>query len=564
MSAVHRFPPLLSYTDSKDSAPYEAWRDSFRLKVPSKFNFAYDVLGAIASDRPGATALVTCDDQGNSRSYTFGEIEQASNRAAAFFLRRGLRKGDAVLLLLRRRPEFWFALLGLHKIGAVAVPGTHLLTAKDIAFRVKAADIRMIVAVDSPFLRDHISEAEELIEPGVILKALVHDENATMDGGWVSFNRGIDAESGVFSKPRDTDLPGPKDPMLVYFTSGTTGHPKMVMHDFLYPLGHIVTAKYWQQVKIGGLHLTLADTGWAKAAWGKIYGQWFAGCAVLAYDFDRFNPRKLLDVIQEHGVTSFCAPPTVYRFLIRENLKSWNLSALEHCTVAGEPLNPEVFDAFLRGTGIKLMEAYGQTELTPVIGTFRGVEPRPGSMGKPAPLWDVCLLDDSGNECAPGTPGQIALRIAKQPPPGFMMITNNPGHHCASAALVDGIYYTGDIARKDEDGYFWFIGRNDDIIKSSGYRIGPFEVESALIEHPAVVECAVTGIPDPDRGNAVKATVVLANGFKGSPELATELQDFVKTSTAPYKSPRVIEFVKELPKTISGKIRRVEIRASTS
>ena len=561
MTSDTYFPPYLRYTEDRDYKTYEEFKTRFHINTPERFNFAYDVVGELAKTHPDMTALLYCDDQDpdDSTRYSFRDMDERSDQAAAFFLKCGIGKGDRVMLILRRRAEFWFAVLGLHKIGAIAVPATHLLTSNDIVYRVEYANIRMIMTVDAPNLMDHMNEAASRLKEAFPKKVLVHKMGEVVPEGWISFNHEIKNLAGAFRKPAEKDLPTNEDPMLIYFTSGTTGHPKMVSHNFLYPLGHIVTARYWQCVKTGGLHLTLADTGWAKAAWGKIYGQWLAACTVVAYDFDRFNPKRLIEVIRQHKVTSFCAPPTVYRFLIREKLDPQLLPDLEHCTVAGEPLNPEVYNAFLKKTGLRLHEGYGQTELSLVVGTFVDMKPRAGSMGKPAPLWDVLLVDEDDKECEPGEPGEIVIRIPEMPPAGFL-IDPSFEEHRASGKEFPYIYRTGDVAQKDEDGYYWFIGRNDDIIKSSGYRIGPFEVENALIEHPSVVECAVTGVPHSGRGHAIKATVVLAEGIQGSLELIKELQMFVKGMTASYKTPRIIEFVKELPKTISGKIRRIEIK----
>jgi acetyl-CoA synthetase len=374
---------------------------------------------------------------------------------------------------------------------------------------------------------------------------------------WADFNAfWKDAPQG-FSRPSKVNTNS--DIMLLYFTSGTTGMPKMVQHNFAYPLGHVATAKFWHQVRDGGLHITVADTGWAKAAWGKIYGQWICGTALFVYDYDRFVPQDMLNVIVKYKVTTFCAPPTVYRFLIREDLSKYDFSALKNCTVAGEPLEPEIYEQFKAGTGIKLRECYGQTELTVTVCTYPWMEPKPGSMGRPSPGYDIDLLRDDGSSCDMGEEGQLVIRTGKRKPIGIF------GGYYRDEELTksvwhDDIYYTGDMAWRDEDGYLWFVGRSDDVIKSSGYRIGPFEVESALMEHQAVLECAITGVPDPDRGTVVKATVVLAKGWSPSEELKKELQNHVKKITAPYKYPRIVEFVTELPKTISGKIRRVQIR----
>ncbi|MDR1143840.1 MAG: AMP-binding protein, partial [Spirochaetaceae bacterium] len=460
-----------------------------------------------------------------------------------------------------------------------------LLTSKDIVYRCDAADIKGIICVDEPKIMAAIEEAEEKLsagarevadgkagggkagKPALRYKAFmrsVHSADAPAGAvakGWVDFKPLLEKASAEFARPEKVN--SNDDIMLLYFTSGTTGMPKMVRHNFAYPLGHIVTARYWHQVREGGLHLTVADTGWAKAAWGKIYGQWICGTAVFVYDYDRFVPSAMLDVIVKYGLTTFCAPPTVYRFFIKEDLPHWDFSSLKHCTVAGEPLEPEIYERFRQGTGIKLRECYGQTELTVTCCTYPWLEPKPGSMGKPSPGYDIDLLRDDGSSCDMGEEGQLVVRTGRRRPVGIF-----DGYYrddaLTGSVWHDGIYYTGDMAWRDEDGYLWFVGRSDDVIKSSGYRIGPFEVESALMEHPAVLECAITGVPDPDRGTVVKATVVLAKGWSPSEELKKELQNHVKKITAPYKYPRIVEFVTELPKTISGKIRRVQIREGDS
>ncbi len=532
---------------------YDDFRENFRLQVPEHFNYAYDVVDVLARETPDARALVWCDDHGGDAAFTFRDIQRASDRAANVFRSYGIGKGDAVMLILKRRYEYWFAVLGLHKLGAVAIPATHLLTAKDLVYRIQAASVKMIVSVNDPDVVQRIETAAA--KTPLAGQALVGGARP----GWHDFTTDLAAAPDTFARPCGAAATTNHDPLLLYFTSGTTGLPKMVRHDHAYPLGHILTAKYWQNVQPGGLHLTVADTGWAKAAWGKLYGQWLCGSAVMVYDYDKFVPRHLLDVLAKYKVTTFCAPPTVFRFLIKENLQDWRFTALKYCVVAGEPLNPEVYQQFLKGTGLRLMEGYGQTELIITVATFPWMEPRPGSMGKPVPGYDVDLVDDDGAPCDAGTEGQIIVRTGSGRPVGmFAGYYRDP--ELTQRTWHDGIYYTGDIAWRDEDGYFWFVGRADDVIKSSGYRIGPFEVESALLEHPAVLECAVTGVPDLDRGQLVKASVVLAKGYTGGPALAAELQEHVKTVTAPYKYPRVIEFVTELPKTISGKIRRVAIR----
>jgi acetyl-CoA synthetase len=549
---------LEKYLSKIDFDSYEDFTENFKVNIPENFNFAYDVVDEIASKTPDKVAIVWCDEKGAEATFTFGQLKFYSDKAANFFKSAGIKKGDPVMLILKRRFEFWFCILGLHKLGAITIPATHLLTTKDLVYRNNAADIKMIVSVADSEVIEHIEASIEK-SPTFKLKALVGANRE----GWLDFNAELEKASENFTKPTGSETSSNDDIMLLYFTSGTTGMPKMVRHDYAYPLGHILTAKYWQNVTEDGLHLTVADTGWAKAVWGKIYGQWLSGSAIFVYDDNKFVPKEMLNVITKHGVTTFCAPPTIYRFFIKEDLTKFDLSKLRYCVVAGEPLNPEVYNQFLNMTGIKLMEGYGQTELTVTLGTYQWLEPKPGSMGKPSPGYDIDLLDDNGNPCEIGEEGQIVVRTDKRLPVGIFggyyrdeALTNKAWH--------DGIYYTGDMAWKDEDGYYWFVGRADDLIKSSGYRIGPFEVESALLEHAAVLECAITAVPDPDRGQVIKATIVLAKEYTASDALVRELQEHVKKVTAPYKYPRIIEFVKELPKTISGKIRRVEIRETDS
>ncbi|HOJ63886.1 MAG TPA: AMP-binding protein [Spirochaetota bacterium] len=537
-----------------DFSSYEDFITNYKINVKKNFNFAYDVVDEWARLAPNKIALVWCDEKGNEATFTFAQLKYYTDKTANFFLSAGIKKGDPVMLILKRHYEFWFCIIALHKIGAICIPATHLLTKKDIVYRNNAADIKMIVAVNEENVLQNIDDSQPE-SPSLQKKVVVNGERE----GWLSYYKELDKVSENFFRPSNMENISDNDIMLLYFTSGTTGMPKMVQHNFNYPLGHIVTAKFWQNVENDGLHLTVADTGWAKAAWGKIYGQWICGSKVFVYEYDRFNPKNLLEVISKYGVTSFCSPPTVYRYLIKEDLKKYDLSKLKYCTVAGEPLNPEVYTQFLNQTGIKLMEGYGQTECTLIVGIFPWIEPKPGSMGKPAPGYDIEIIDENYKKCEIGEVGQIVIKTDKRKPDGMFLgyyrdeeLTNKVWH--------DNIYFTGDMAWRDEDGYFWFVGRADDVIKSSGYRIGPFEVESALLEHPAVLECAVTGVPDPDRGQIVKATIVLTKDYQASEELVIELQEHVKKVTAPYKYPRIIEFVKELPKTISGKIRRVEIR----
>lgn len=545
---------LEKYLSQTNFSSYQDFAENYQVLVPENFNFAYDVVDEIALKSPEKIAMVWCNDLGEERVFTFADMKKYSDKAANFFQSAGIQKGDPVMLILKRRFEFWFCILALHKIGAITIPATHLLSPKDIVYRNNAADIKMIVCVSEPEVIGHIEASEEK-SPSLKRKALINEDRE----GWLNFNTGMESSSEVFVRPVGDQSTHNEDIMLLYFTSGTTGMPKMVNHNFIYPLGHILTAKYWQNVQDNGLHFTVADTGWAKSAWGKLYGQWLSGSAVMTYDFDKFVPKNLMEVIEKYKVTTFCAPPTIYRFLIKEDLSKFDLGALKYCVVAGEPLNPEVYKQFYDATGIRLMEGYGQTELTVSLATYSWMEPKPGSMGKPSPGYCIDLIDDEGNSCEVGEEGQIVIYTKHGAPVGIFngyyrdeALTNRVWH--------DDIYYTGDMAWRDEDGYYWFVGRADDVIKSSGYRIGPFEVESALMEHPAVMECAITAVPDPDRGQVVKATIILTKNYSASDELAKELQEHVKRVTAPYKYPRIVEFVTELPKTISGKIRRVQIR----
>ena len=482
----------------------EDYRKNLHIRVPENFNFAYDVVDAYAEEQPDRKALLWTNDQSAEIQFTFADMKRETDRTASYFQSLGIGKGDVVMLILKRRYEFWFSILALHKLGAVVIPATHLLTKKDVVYRCNTAGIKAIVAA------------------------------------------GVNANDDI---------------MMMYFTSGTTGEPKMVAHDFTYPLGHISTGCFWHNLHDGSLHLTIADTGWAKAAWGKLYGQWLAGANIFVYDHEKFTPADILHKIEQYRITSLCAPPTIYRFLIREDLSKYDLSSLEYCTTAGEALNGAVYDTFKQLTGVRLMEGFGQTETTLTLATFPWMEPKPGSMGVPNPQYEIDLLTPDGRSAEDGEQGQIVIRTDKGKPLGLFKeyylndeLTREVWH--------DGVYYTGDVAWRDEDGYFWFVGRADDVIKSSGYRIGPFEVESALMTHPAVVECAITGVPDEIRGQVVKATIILGEKYRtqAGEALIKELQNHVKRITAPYKYPRIIEFVEELPKTISGKIRRKEIR----
>ncbi len=534
---------------------YEDFHENFRIKVPENFNFAYDVVDRYAEMEPEKTAIVWCNDSGDEKRITFKELREKSERAANFFMREGIKKGDTVMLTLKARYDFWYCLLGLHRIGAIAIPATHMLKEKDIIYRIREADIKMVVCIAEDGVPEVFDAA--ISELGADVKRVIVGE--TDRDGWLNLRSELEVVPSEFRKPEGDDYPGGSDTLLVYFSSGTTGMPKMIEHDHTYPLGHIITAKYWQNVREDGLHYTVADTGWAKAMWGQIYGQWIAGSAVFVYDYDRFDPEKMLEKLEKYDITTFCAPPTIYRFLIKEDLSRYDLSGIEYAVTAGEPLNPEVFNKFREHTGLKLMEGFGQTECVVCIANFPWMEPKPGSMGKPSPGYRIELVDRDCNPVDVGEEGEIVIDTSSGKPIGlFNGYYRNPEK--TSEVWHDGYYHTGDTAWMDEDGYMWFVGRTDDIIKSSGYRIGPFEVESAIISHPSVLECAVTGYPDPIRGQVVKATIVLAKGYEPSEELKKEIQDHVKRVTAPYKYPRIVEFVDELPKTISGKIRRVEIR----
>ena len=547
---------LEQFLPQTDFASYEEFQAKFFINVPENFNFGFDVVDAIARKTPEKRALVWCDENDDEATFTFGDIKYYSDKTARYLSSLGIGKGDPVMIMLKRRYEYWFCLVALHKLGAIAIPANHLLKKKDLIYRNNAAGVKMIIAIDEECLLHEIDEAEAE-SPSLRTKVLVHGTRA----GWEHYDAGLETAPADFARPTGAQATTNRDLMLLYFTSGTTGMPKMVVHDFSYPLGHLLTAKYWQQVEDGGLHLTVSDTGWAKAAWGKIYGQWLCETAIFVYDYERFHPQELLRRLEQYRVTTFCAPPTILRFLIKEDLSKFDLSALKYAVVAGEPLNPEVYHAFLRATGLRLMEGFGQTESVVLLANYPWITPRPGSMGKPSPGYDIDLLNEHGESCEVGEEGQIVIHTDRGIPKGlFRGYYRDP--QLTESVWREGCYYTGDMAWRDEDGYYWFVGRADDLIKTSGYRVGPFEVESALMEHPAVLECAVTGVPDPTRGQVVKATVVLTRGYLPSPALVSELQEHVKHVTAPYKYPRIIEFLDELPKTISGKIRRVEIRAT--
>ena len=546
---------LERFLDKTEFSSYEDFMANFKVNVPENFNFGYDVVDAWAEKDPEKEALLWTNDKGEVRHFTFADIKRESDKTASFFQSIGIGRGDKVMLILKRHYQFWFSIIALHKLGATVIPATHLLTPKDIIYRCEMADIKAIVCAGDAVIVEHIEKA---LPKCPSVKAVV-STGPVVPEGWYDFNSSIE-EAAPFKRP---ELANTNDDVsLLYFTSGTTGEPKMVAHDFTYPLGHIITASFWHNLHEDSLHLTLADTGWGKAVWGKLYGQWIAGADVFVYDFDKFEPVDVLHMIQDYNITSLCAPPTIFRFLIREDLSKFNLSSLKYCTIAGEALNPSVFDEWKKLTGLRLMEGFGQTETTLTVATYPWCEPKPGSMGLKGPEYDIDLVDDNDEPVEDGVHGEIVVRLhpGKKPLGLFKEYLND--EDLTNEAMHDGLYHTGDVAWRDEDGYYWFVGRKDDVIKSSGYRIGPFEVESALMTHPAVVECAITGVPDEVRGQVVKATVVLATDYKGKEgeELIKDIQNHVKRVTAPYKYPRIVEFVDELPKTISGKIRRAAIR----
>ena len=524
--------------------------NKFVPKPTENFNFGYDVVDFIAEREPEKIAVVWCNERGDEKIISFKEVSENSNRIANVLLKHGIKKGDFVMLVLKRHYQFWYAITALHKIGAVVVPATNLLTKKDYVYRFNAASVKAIICTSDEPVYQHVQDA--LPESPTVEACFTVNEKR--DGFYL-----LDEEMQSASPELERIENSCYDPMLMYFTSGTTGMPKMVVHDFTYPIAHIVTAAFWHNVKPDGLHFTLAETGWGKAVWGKLYGQWFMRCAVFVYDFNKFIPSDVLHMIEKYKITTFCAPLTIYRFFIKEGIEGYDLSSLRYATTAGEAVNPEVVNKFKDLTGLMLMEGFGQTESVLQAANFVGTTPKPGSMGKPSPLYNMRIVDENDNDVPTGETGEIVIEA---PETGIIGLFK--GYYLneekTKEAWHNGLYHTGDTAWRVEDGYIWYVGRTDDIIKASGYRIGPFEIESVLIEHPAVLECAVTGAADPIRGTVIKATIVLARGYEASDELAKEIQNYVKKQTAPYKYPRIVEFVEELPKTISGKIRRVDIR----
>ena len=548
---IERFLKQTKFTSIED------YNKNLKFIIPENFNFAYDVMDAWAEEKPEGLAILWTNDQGEEIRTTFAELKEQTDQAASYLMSLGIGKNDPVMLILKRRYEWWVIMLALCKIGAIVIPATHMLTKKDIIYRNTRASVKAIICVDDAYVTEQIKLAMPQ-SPTVKVYITVTDHGKPIPEGFHDWQ----TEWKLAPKfVRPAFVNENDDTMLMYFTSGTSGEPKMVAHDYLYAMGHLTTGVFWHNLHEGSLHLTVADTGWGKAVWGKFYGQWFAGATVFVFDHEKFNADTLLRQIEKYHVTSFCAPPTIYRFMIREDLSKYDLSSLEYCCTAGEALNPAVFDKLKEKIGLNIMEGFGQTETTMTLGTFPWMTPKPGSMGIPNAQYNIDLVRADGTSCEDGEKGEIVVRVGDKKPIGLFKYYYRD-EELTREAWHDGVYHTGDMAWRDEDGYYWFEGRIDDVIKSSGYRIGPFEVESALMTHPAVVECAITGVPDDIRGMVVKATVVLGKEWKdkAGEALIKELQQHVKKVTAPYKYPRIIEFVDELPKTISGKIRRVEIR----
>ena len=546
---LDRFLPRIEFES------YEDFKQNYKVNVPENFNFGFDIVDEWAKQDENKKALVWCNDHDEEKIFTFKDISLLSNKAANYFKSIGIGKGDVVMMILRRRWEYWVCAVGLHKLGATMIPGTLQFAKKDIVYRANAADVKAIVCVNDDYVAAQVEAS--LPQAPTIQHHIVVGEKRE---GWDFLEDELERQSDVFERPTGKDATTKDDIMLVYFTSGTTGMPKMVQHSFAHPLGHIVTAKYWHQVQENKLHMSVTDSGWAKFGWGKIYGQWICGAVVFAYDMDKFVPAKLLEKMAKYKLTTFCAPPTMYRFMLLEDVASYDLSSIQHWTTAGEPLNPEVNNKWFNFTGHNIYQGFGQTEGTVLMADFQWDDIKIGSTGKPSPLYDIKLLDSEGREVGIGEEGSICVMDVRDHPPVGLFTGYYHNHKMPSEMRLGKYYNTCDMAWRDSEGYYWFVGRNDDVIKCSGYRIGPFEVESAMLEHDAVVECAITGAPDPVRGQVVKATVVLKKGYEPSPELIKELQDHVKHSTAPYKYPRIIEFVDELPKTIGGKIKRAQIR----
>ena len=518
------------------------------IDCPDDFNFGYDIVDDIAVNDPQRLAMVWEHENGECRKFTFADIKRLSDKTCNYLSSKGIGKGDFVMLVLKHSYQFWFICVALHKMGAIAVPATFMLKPHDIEYRIDAAGLKAAIVTDDDDIVESFERAGNIDKLACRFVVNGHRD------GWFDFDREMEECSEVWERVPTKST----DRFLMYFTSGTSGNPKMAVHDYSYPLGHILLAKHWQQVEPDGLHWTVADTGWAKNAWGKFYGQWIMEAAVFVYEYDRFEPHHIMNMIEKHKVSTFCCPPTMFRLYLNAGIEGHDLSSLKNCCIAGEPLSPDTFNTWYKATGLKLMEAFGQTESSVIVGTLKGMTPKPGSMGKPSPQFRVELLDKEGNPVRPGEEGEICVSISPRVPGIFVEYYRDEKK--TNETLRDGWHHTGDVAWKDEDGYFWYLGRNDDIIKSSGYRISPFEIESVLVEHPAVLEVAVTGVPDPIRGQLVKATIILREAYQPTDELKKELQQFAKSRTAPYKYPRVIEFVDAIPKSISGKVRRVVIR----
>ena len=529
---------------------------SLKFKNEDSFNFAFDCVDELAKKCPNKNAMIYVSNEKEERRFTYAEMSRYSSMTANYFESLGIRKGDRVMLVLKRHYQFWFSILALHKIGAVAIPATHQLMEHDFDYRFKAAGVKAIVCTADGDVAEQVDLAAAKSDT-LSIKVIARGTRE----GWHDFDTEILRFSDVYVRPADAACGN--DPMVMFFTSGTTGYPKIAIQSHKYPLGHFVTAKYWHNVNPDGIHFTISDTGWGKALWGKLYGQWLCECAIFVYDFEKFNANDILPMFKKYNITTFCAPPTMYRFFIKEDLSKFDLSSIEYSTTAGEALNPEVYEQWKKATGLRLMEGFGQTETTLAIGNLRGSMTKPGSMGKPNPTYDIDIALDDGSSAKVGETGEIVVKTDKNIPCGLFSgyYGDEEG---TKRSWHDGMYHTGDLAWRDEDGYYWYVGRIDDVIKSSGYRIGPFEIENVIMELPYVLECAITPVPDPVRGQVVKATIVLVKGTEGTDALKKEIQTYVKTHTAPYKYPRVVEFVEELPKTISGKIRRVEIRENDS
>ena len=521
------------------------------FKNEDKFNFAFDVVDELGKRKPDKLAMLHVSEDGTERRFTFSDIKKESARAANYFKSLGIKRGDRVMLILKRHYQYWFAVIGLHKLGAIAIPAPNQLLEKDLKYRFEAGNVKAILCTADGEVSYEAERAAEQC-PNLAHKILV---GGTREG-WHDF----DEEYSLFSShyARGEDAPCGNDPMLMFFTSGTSGYPKIAAHNYKYPLGHFITAKYWHQVNSEGLHFTISDTGWAKSMWGKLYGQWLCEAAIFVYDFDRFTPENILPLFAKYGITTFCAPPTMYRMLIKQDLSRFDLSTIEHASTAGEALNPEVFRQFEKHTGLQIMEGFGQSESTLIIGNLSGDSHKMGSMGKPVPLYKVRLLDADGAEVARGETGEICIDISGGLPCG-LAYAYDANEEVTAETWRDGYYHTGDVAWMDEDGFLWYVGRVDDVIKSSGYRIGPFEIENVIMELPYILECGVSAAPDEVRGQVVKASIVLVNGFKGTDELKREIQNYVKSRTAPYKYPRIVEFRDSLPKTTSGKIIRKQL-----